>query len=377
MSCRTALTIVKCSLVLALLSVAGCSRQDEITRYSVPRDPSERLLAKIPSGGAERSAGKPARILAAIVPRGRKTWFFKVIGPDAEVMQQRQRFTAFIRSVRFKKDAKEPVWDLPQGWQRMPGSGMRFASLQLGPPDKPLELTVIPLSTGGESIDEYLLANVNRWRGQLGRPSIASLAAEDSLSQLPLGEDTTATIVNVAGRLNGSDVAQAAATGALPPNHPPVHSAGASSVPGTLRAVPLTYTMPAGWSRGKVSGMRLAAFEIADGEKKAEVTVISLPAAGGDRLANVNRWRGQLQLGAISRDELGRALEPIKIDGHRAELVSIVGPAKQHDAILGAMVDRAGSTWFFKLKGSPNVVRKEKGRFRQFVRSVKFRGEKK
>jgi hypothetical protein len=54
-------------------------------------------------------------------------------------------------------------WTLPKGWTETPGSGMRFATINPPGPGK-IELSVVclPGAAGGE------LANVNRWRGQIG-----------------------------------------------------------------------------------------------------------------------------------------------------------------------------------------------------------------
>jgi len=53
-------------------------------------------------------------------------------------------------------------WTLPKGWTESVGSGMRFATLK--PPGGAVDVSVIvlPGPAGGE------LANVNRWRGQIG-----------------------------------------------------------------------------------------------------------------------------------------------------------------------------------------------------------------
>ena len=54
-------------------------------------------------------------------------------------------------------------WTLPKGWTETQGSGMRFATLT--PPGSgkaELAVVVLPAPAGGE------LANVNRWRGQIG-----------------------------------------------------------------------------------------------------------------------------------------------------------------------------------------------------------------
>jgi hypothetical protein len=56
-------------------------------------------------------------------------------------------------------------WTLPKGWTEAPGSQMRFATLTPpGPGKAELSVVVLPAPAGGE------LANVNRWRGQIGLP---------------------------------------------------------------------------------------------------------------------------------------------------------------------------------------------------------------
>ena len=54
-------------------------------------------------------------------------------------------------------------WTLPKGWSEEKGGGMRFATLK-APSAGKLDISVVVLagSAGGE------LANVNRWRGQIG-----------------------------------------------------------------------------------------------------------------------------------------------------------------------------------------------------------------
>ncbi|GLH71985.1 hypothetical protein GETHLI_04870 [Geothrix limicola] len=56
-------------------------------------------------------------------------------------------------------------WSLPKGWREEAGGGMRFATFK-APFEGKLEATVVvlPGPAGGE------LANVNRWRGQIGLP---------------------------------------------------------------------------------------------------------------------------------------------------------------------------------------------------------------
>jgi hypothetical protein len=58
-------------------------------------------------------------------------------------------------------------WTLPEGWTDATGSGMRYATLKPPIPGKvDVSVVVLPGPAGGE------LANVNRWRGQIGLPPI-------------------------------------------------------------------------------------------------------------------------------------------------------------------------------------------------------------
>ncbi|MFO0810720.1 MAG: hypothetical protein U0746_18990 [Gemmataceae bacterium] len=87
--------------------------------------------------------------------------------------------------------APKPIaYDLPPGWteQPVPPGSMRVAAFRVGTSadGKPVDVTVIPLSgqSGG------LLANVNRWRGEVG---LANLAEAD-------GRRTPLPSISAAGR---------------------------------------------------------------------------------------------------------------------------------------------------------------------------------
>lgn len=61
------------------------------------------------------------------------------------------------------------TWTLPKGWKEQAASGMRAGSfLAPGAGGKDVDVSIVPLAgdAGGE------LANVNRWRGQLGLPPV-------------------------------------------------------------------------------------------------------------------------------------------------------------------------------------------------------------
>ncbi|HET9594818.1 MAG TPA: hypothetical protein VFP65_04510 [Anaeromyxobacteraceae bacterium] len=63
------------------------------------------------------------------------------------------------------------TWTLPKGWEQSLSGGMRYATLKAAQPGKlDISVVVLPGPAGGE------LANVNRWRGQIGLEPIDDAA---------------------------------------------------------------------------------------------------------------------------------------------------------------------------------------------------------
>jgi hypothetical protein len=131
-----------CALAAALAaSSAGC-RREEVVHARVPK---EQEAVAAPGGGP--MAGGPA-----------------AGGPMAGDVPAPPR----------PSGAGALKWSLPKGWTETGGGGMRYATLK--PPGEgriDVSVVVLPGVAGGE------LANVNRWRGQIGLPALdeASLAA--------------------------------------------------------------------------------------------------------------------------------------------------------------------------------------------------------
>jgi hypothetical protein len=114
--------------------------------------------------GDDKSA---KHILAAVLEKGGMTWYFKMNGDDAVVKEQKPAFLDFLKSISFESApataAANPT--LPAGWTEIPNPPMLLAKYEIqGSGDAKAEVNVSQLSgTGGGP-----LANVTRWRGQLG-----------------------------------------------------------------------------------------------------------------------------------------------------------------------------------------------------------------
>lgn len=201
-------------LACLLIAVAGCADEGaQITSYTVPKEPARPADLQVVNNGDETATpGRPVartdRMLGAIVPDSDQTWFFKVTGPERELAAEKEEFLAFVRSIRLEEG--KPKWTLPAGWRQQPASGMRFATLLVGPEDKPWELTVIPLPTSPGPAEEALLANVNRWRGQLGLPPTTAdqLTSPDSQEVEQLEVDgRTVTVIDLVGEVQPGSMA--------------------------------------------------------------------------------------------------------------------------------------------------------------------------
>ncbi len=106
---------------------------------------------------------------SAIVLQEPRAWFFKVMGPSAEIEKYEKEITAFLKSTSFTDgENSEPKYVPPASWKQAPPRPMRHATFVFGDPKSPLEMSIIPLGIPGDDINKYLLENVNRWRRQVG-----------------------------------------------------------------------------------------------------------------------------------------------------------------------------------------------------------------
>lgn len=365
-------------LLGAMATLTGCSSEEDIRAYTVPKSGE----AQARSGGQSPGAGQgvDSRMLAAIVPQADQSWFFKLVGRDATVSALQEPFLELIRSIRIDEGAAAPTWDLPEGWVQQPAAGMRYATILPLPDEPTVELTVIPLPTAGQDETEYLLSNVNRWRDQLGKPPIDTAELEAALKTenpeptadimtVPLGESLEAVVVNIAGV---SSPSPGMGRGPFAPGASPQGPAVGPSRPTAPMASSLKYDVPDGWEEEPAGGMRKASFKVTHDDQTAEVTVIDLPESG--LAPNVNRWREQISLPPLSPGEIEERAEAIEIDGNPAHYVELWADESDNAAgtILAAIVNVQGKSWFIKLSGPTGVAKAQRDAFRAFCESIRF-----
>lgn len=139
-----------------------------------------KLFEVAAAGGAAASS---RRIVTVMVHRADASWFYKLTGDSKTVEAQKPVFIEFLKSVRIQPaaataespppaappsasaGASGPKWKVPAPWTPVAAGQMQLAKFTVparGSAHAEVTVSVFPADTGG------VLANVNRWRRQIG-----------------------------------------------------------------------------------------------------------------------------------------------------------------------------------------------------------------
>ncbi len=364
----------------AFVLAVGCDSPAPVTVYTVPTEVPEQLRA-----GKER-------MLAAMVPKGDQVWFFKVTGPEAAISLIEPTYRNFVESINIE-DGNPDLEELPEGWRLGGKKPMRIASIDVETPNKQLDISI---STLGRQTDwdNFVAINVNRWRGQLGLPAsdakwaggqplTAATSDGESVWVDLLGEPSGSRSMSsppFAGAMSAGPMSAGPFAGQTPPmaNALPGSSSAASSPPSgnqDFQSDPrLKFDRPEGWRDGRMSSMRMAAFNVGPEDSPAELTVI---LAGGDIRGNVDRWLGQVNGGGVSPAIVDKAMaeaKNVKVDGRPSQRFLLTGSDPQAgeaiDVTIVPMDD--GISLFVKMSGPVATVTAQSEAIASFLESLKL-----
>ncbi|MDX1950925.1 MAG: hypothetical protein SFY81_02005 [Verrucomicrobiota bacterium] len=347
-----------CLLLLISGGLAGCSRE-EISSYRVPKEQKKSLPrhAHGPGDGHNHEAPAPER-------------------PHLH-------------------------WELPTGWSETSGDTMRAGSFRISAGDGRLaEVSIVPL----QGVTGVELESVNMWRQSLGLKEVGREEFAGMTSKVQVGP-ATGTLVEMAStearvegkfklRTIGVFLEQEGAlwffkmTGedALVAEQKPKFLTFLKSVtfhgpdahgeqkPAVTAREPASTTqgdwpIPQGWQATEPGQMVKASYKISGGSgQSADVTVSVFPGATGGLLANVNRWRGQINLPPIQEGELANLVSEQQLPRDKAQIVDLLGTrAGKETRMLGAIVPRGENTWFFKMTGDSELVGQQKENLLGFI----------
>ncbi len=155
-------------------------------------------------------AGAQNQTIAAVLVKDGTSWFFKLKGDKAAVVDAKQTFVQFLKSVGFDQasapvaetaaptstptaptaEKTGPAWDVPASWHEQEASPMVLKSFSAT--DESGHKAVITISSFPGDVGGTL-ANVNRWRRQLGLAPIEEMVLDDMSSSIDVmgGKGTT------------------------------------------------------------------------------------------------------------------------------------------------------------------------------------------
>ena len=153
---------------------------------------------------------------------------------------------------------------------------------------------------------------------------------------------------------------------------------GSTASPEAAAQKGIEWTTPKGWREVAPTDMRVGSF-LVDGKKglSADVSIVMLGGPAGGELANVNRWRGQLGLAAITEAELPKQSVKIAPGGRPMLMSNFVTPGPVIDTrykkrLLAVTYARGGGTWFFKMMGEDALVASLEPAFLAFLKDLRF-----
>lgn len=284
------------------------------------------------------------------------------------------------------------TWTLPNGWQEAGAGQMSVANFSIkGEGEADAQVTITPLAKLGGRDAEI----VNMWREQVGLKPLERDEALKQFEKVEVGGESAnlfqiqgepaegkaaAKIVTaIVHRDDASWFFKLAGDAKLVSAQKPAFIEFLKSIrmkdaptEAAPAAAPETgaqqsWTVPSQWKQVAAGQMQVARFTVPERSgAKAEVFVSVFPNDTGGTLANVNRWRRQIGLAELSEAELSKVVTPLDPASPGAILVEMVNDSKK---LLGAVVPRDGSYWFYKLMGDTAAVTPEKESFVAFAKS--------
>lgn len=362
-------------LTSTLICCTGCDDTEPIVTYTVP--------TKLP---AQLQAGKQ-RMLAAMVPSGDQVWFFKVMGPEDAIDVIDDQFRTFVADIQLSGGIPQ-LDQLPEGWKRGGQKMMRYASIDVDTPSKQLDISISKLGLL-EDWDAMVAMNVNRWRGQLGLDSSDEKWAAAESMEVESADQTSVWV----------DLVGDTASNSMTPSQPPFARGAAPFAGGQTSPMPLPgspagppetatadapaepmtpdprlkFDRPEGWRDGRMSSMRMAAFNVGPEDAAAEITIIP---AGGDLRGNVARWLGQVRGGAAPDDVVDQAMDEaqtVDVDGREGKRFYLAGGGESEKAIDATIVPmESGMSLFIKMTGPEGTVADQTDQIAAFLKSLKL-----
>jgi len=130
------------------------------------------------------------------------------------------------------------------------------------------------------------------------------------------------------------------------------------------------WDLPQTWVPSDGHSMRLASFDVPYSNGIGDLSIVSLSGESGGLVANVNRWRRQIDLESIDEEEILASA----VNGNSRigpfRLFRLVNDSNKGKAILAAVLPSGGKTFFIKLTASQQGISELRFAFLEFCSSI-------
>jgi len=346
--------------------------------------------------GASRIPLPERRILGAIIPDGGDVYFVKATDRASQLTEAEVSFRSLVEQFAIDATSGAPKLELPPQWtlkildNANAGIGLAemIAEFNFQASAGSIRFTVSKYSRPSDpsAWEEYLLSQINRWRGQLEMPPITTPELKKELPTIPR-EGSAIPAILFDARVSGanstspnpsSSVAPPVASTA--PLSKPTSEPAASTPPPSVSpsALKLVYEKPEHWELQPPRLYREATFKFTKDAKEAEVTIAT---AIDSPMQNAGMWIGQLMQSndpAVIEPLATKAVdeaETLQVGARTGKLYTIQA-SDQPDArslmVVALPLDATGRSMFIKLNCELRTMEQEKATFLGFVDSLRW-----
>ena len=132
----------------------------------------------------------------------------------------------------------------------------------------------------------------------------------------------------------------------------------------------LSWILPNTWVASEGHSMRLASFDVPYSNGVGDLSIVSLSGESGGLVANVNRWRRQIDLDTIDEQEILSSA----VNGNSRIgpfwLFRLVNDSNKNKAILATVLPSGDKTFFIKLTASQKGISELRFAFLEFCSSI-------
>ena len=182
------------ALLCSIVFLSGCWEELKERTYDAPKIESEFVKGREPQlrrtppmagpmMGGSNIPIREKRILGAIIPDGGSVFFVKATDRVAKLDAAEASFRNVVEQFSFDRTTGSLQFELPAGWTMKSldnsGAGIglaeMIAEINFEAPGGRIRFTVSKydnLPRDPSMFDEYLLGQINRWRGQVEQPAM-------------------------------------------------------------------------------------------------------------------------------------------------------------------------------------------------------------